>query len=82
MRCRRPTPAWWRVLAVRVAVLARSQNYEKPSVAGGPCEATTAANPPTWAGGALTVPGGLPSCYKHRVFETVIPLRNMIWRPA
>src|SRR6185295_19131663 len=62
--------AWRRVLAVRVAVLARSQNYEKPSVAGGPCEATTAANPPTWAGGALTVPGGLPSCYRHRVFET------------
>lgn len=74
--------AWRRVLAVRVAVLARSQNFEKPSVAGGPCEATTVANAPTWAGGALTVPGGLPSCYKHRVFETVIPLRNMIWRPA
>jgi type IV pilus assembly protein PilW len=72
--------AWRRVLAVRVAVLARSQNFEKPSVAGGPCEATTAA--PLWAGGAMTVPGGLPSCYKHRVFETVIPLRNMIWRPA
>ena len=74
--------AWRRVLAVRVAVLARSQNYEKPSVGGGPCEATTAANAPSWSGGALTVPGGLPSCYKHRVFETVIPLRNMIWRPA
>jgi len=31
---------------------------------------------------AFTVPGGLPSCYKHRVFETVIPLRNMIWRQS
>jgi len=72
--------AWRRVLAVRVAVLARSQNYEKPSVAGGPCDATL--NAPTWSGGALTVPGGLPSCYRFRVFETVIPLRNMIWRPA
>jgi type IV pilus assembly protein PilW len=72
--------AWRRVLAVRVGVLARSQNFEKPSVAGGPCEATTAA--PTWSGGAFTVPGGLPNCYKHRVFETVIPMRNMIWRPA
>jgi hypothetical protein len=30
----------------------------------------------------MNVPGGLPSCYKYRVFETVIPLRNMIWRPA
>jgi type IV pilus assembly protein PilW len=71
---------WRRVLAVRVGLLARSQNFEKPSVAGGPCEATQAA--PTWAGGTFTVPGGIPSCYKHRVFETVIPLRNMIWRPT
>jgi len=72
--------AWRRVLAVRLAVLARSQNFEKPNVAGGPCEATTAA--PAWSGGVMTVPGGLPSCYRHRIFETVIPLRNMIWRPA
>jgi type IV pilus assembly protein PilW len=71
---------WERILAVRVGVLARSQNFEKPSTAGGPCEATTAA--PAWAGGAFTVPGGLPSCYKHRVFETVVPLRNMIWRSS
>jgi type IV pilus assembly protein PilW len=74
--------AWQRVIAVRVGVLVRSQNFEKPSVAGGPCEATLVASAPAWAGGAFTVPGGLPSCYKHRVFETVIPLRNMIWRPA
>jgi type IV pilus assembly protein PilW len=71
---------WGRVLAVRVGLLARSPNFEKPSVDGGPCEATQAA--PAWAGGAFTVPGGVPSCFKHRVFETVIPLRNMIWRPA
>lgn len=77
-----PTDAigWRRVLAIRVGVLARSPNYEKPGTAGGPCEATLAA--PAWAGGAFTVPGGVPSCYKHRAFETVIPLRNMIWRPA
>jgi type IV pilus assembly protein PilW len=71
---------WRRVIAVRVAVLTRSQNFEKPSTAGGPCEATQAV--PTWAGGNLSIPGGVPSCYKHRVFETVIPLRNLIWRPA
>jgi type IV pilus assembly protein PilW len=71
---------WERILAVRVGVLARSQNFEKPSTAGGPCEATTAA--PAWAGGAFTVPGGLPSCYKYRAFETVIPFRNMIWRSS
>jgi type IV pilus assembly protein PilW len=71
---------WDRIIAVRVGLLARSQNFEKPSTAGGPCEATTAA--PTWAGGAFTIPDGLPSCYKYRAFETVIPLRNMIWRSS
>jgi len=28
------------------------------------------------------VPGGIPSCYKYRVFETVVPLRNMLWRQS
>ena len=72
------------VIAVRLAVLARDDHYHKPSTAGGPCEATTAANRPTWAGGAFLTfdaSGALPSCYRYRVFETVVPLRNMIWRP-
>jgi type IV pilus assembly protein PilW len=77
--------AWGRVLAVRIAVLARSPNYEKPS-SGTTCEATTTTNQPTWSGGqtfpTLQVTGALPSCYKYRVFETIIPLRNMLWRPA
>lgn len=81
---------WNATFAVRVGVLARAGNYERPETAGGPCTATTAT--PTWSGSvdpvtaavkpqsAFTIPGGLPSCYKYRVFETVIPLRNMIWR--
>ena len=72
------------VIAVRLAVLARDDYYHKPSTAGGACEATTAANRPTWAGGdflTFDATGALPSCYKYRVFETVVPLRNMIWRP-
>jgi type IV pilus assembly protein PilW len=80
---------WQQVLAIRIAVLARSQNYERPSVAGGACEATTSATRPKWGDpGALQdfpvlmVAGVLPSCYKYRVFETIVPLRNMIWRPA
>jgi type IV pilus assembly protein PilW len=74
------------IKAVRLAVLARSDHYEKPSTAGGPCEATTSANRPTWGGTAslpfptFDAPGVLPSCYKYRVFETVVPLRNMLWR--
>ena len=71
---------WKQVIAIRIGLLARSQNFEKPSGAGGACEATQKV--PTWSGGALTVPDGIPSCYKYRVFETVVPLRNMIWRPT
>ena len=80
---------WQQVLAIRVAVLARSGNYERPEVAGGACEATTTDNRPKWGDAGslqdfpvLMVAGALPSCYKYRVFETIIPLRNMIWRPA
>ena len=80
---------WQQVLAVRIAILARSPNYERPTNPGDPCEATTTANRPQWGDpGALQdfpvlmVAGVLPTCYKHRVFETIIPLRNMIWRPA
>jgi type IV pilus assembly protein PilW len=74
------------IKAVRLAVLARSEHYEKPSTAGGACEATTTANRPTWGGTdylpfpTFDAPGALPSCYKYRVFETVVPLRNMLWR--
>lgn len=72
--------AWQQVLSIRLGVLARSQNYEKPDPPGGACAATTVA--PTWSGGTFTVPGGIPSCYKYRAFETVVPLRNMLWRQS
>jgi type IV pilus assembly protein PilW len=68
---------WIQVKSVRIGVLARIGNYEKP--AGAACDATTAANAPAWDGGAFTVPEGLPSCYRYRVFETIVPLRNLIW---
>ena len=70
---------WSQILSVRVGVLVRISHYEKPSIAGGACAATTVA--PTWAGGSFAIPEGLPSCYHYRVFQTVVPLRNMIWRP-
>jgi len=83
------TPAtvtdWERLQAVRVAVLARSPNYVKPLTPGADCDATTAA--PTWSGGTFgaldfVTTSSEARCYKYRVFETVVPLRNMIWRPA
>jgi type IV pilus assembly protein PilW len=84
------TPAngtdWQRVLSIRLAVLARSDHYEKPEPAGSPCNATTNTNAPTWVGGNFPALGDLSNtanparCYTYRVFETVVPLRNMIWR--
>jgi type IV pilus assembly protein PilW len=76
---------WQQVLSVRLGVLARSEHFVRPETSGGPCMATTAA--PTWANGqAFPAPGDFTNlanqarCYGYRVFETVVPLRNMIWR--
>ena len=71
---------WAQVIAVRVAVLVRSSQYFRPATAGGACTATTAA--PSWSGGTFYMSDSLPSCYKYRSFETVVPLRNMIWKEA
>ena len=71
--------AWSDLRSIRLAVLARG-SYERPGT-DGVCTVTTAV--PTWAGSQqspLQIPGGVPSCYRYRVFETVVPLRNMIWR--
>lgn len=68
-----------RIRAIRLAVLARSAIAEKPSVAGGACDTTTLA--PTWSGGNFNLPANW-QCHRFRVFETVVPLRNMIWGNA
>jgi type IV pilus assembly protein PilW len=86
------TPAgnagWLQVLAVRLAVVARSAQYEKEEV--------TAANPVWDVGNAVAVAGtvacGSSKClslhvdtlpdwkhYRYKVFNTVVPLRNMLW---
>jgi type IV pilus assembly protein PilW len=83
------TPAQWlQVLAVRVAVVARSAQYEKEEV--------TSANPLWDVGTAIAITGtatcGSSKClslkvdsltdwkhYRYKVFDTVIPLRNMLW---
>lgn len=79
-------PAQWsRVRAIRVALLARSSQYEKSPV-------TTSA--PTWMGGTFVmrnVDGTADSNpnddnnwrhYRYRVYQAIIPLRNMIWGTA
>ncbi len=79
---------WLQVVAVRIAVVARSVQYEKEEV--------TTSNPLWDVGAALTVAGtstcGASKClslkvdtltdwkhYRYKIFDTVIPLRNMLW---
>ncbi len=75
---------WANVLAVRLGMLVRSGQYERTTV-------TTTV--PSWAGGQFTItnldnsasnttpadPANNWRNYRYRVYETVIPLRNMLW---
>jgi type IV pilus assembly protein PilW len=79
------TPAaqadWAGVLAVRLAIVARSALPERPDPETGACATTTTM--PAWIGGALDVSSDAQwRCYRYRVFEGTTSLRNMIWRPA
>jgi type IV pilus assembly protein PilW len=88
---------WGRVRSVRLALVSRSNAPER-SISGNGCDATpdysAATNddtyPVRWARGP-DAPKGRPidvrtiadwRCYKYKVYETVVPLRNMLWRQA
>lgn len=81
---------WNRVVAVRIALVARSTQYEEQEVtAAHPsnCSALTAAsNYPKWMPDGSTYDCLKVSTltdyrhYRYRVFELVVPLRNMIWQ--
>jgi type IV pilus assembly protein PilW len=78
------TNAGWRqLMAVRMAVVTRSAQFEKDIV-------TTTC--PTWLGASVRVPDSPSACgsypnaadedwkhYRYKVFETVMPLRNLLW---
>jgi type IV pilus assembly protein PilW len=82
-----------RIVAVRLAVVARSKRIEKPDAAGN-CSATTAL-PTLFATPAPANVAAVPvtvnvtvagdpidwKCYRYRVFETIVPIRNSQWRP-
>jgi type IV pilus assembly protein PilW len=87
------TPAGWaQVIVVRVALVVRSNQFEREAV-------TTAA--PVWDLGATPTVTGSDTCgssqcltlpvntditntewqnYRYKVYDTVIPLRNLLWR--
>lgn len=77
---------WQRVIAVRLAVVARSMTPERPDPATGVCNTTTTA--PKWV--APSPPAGIDldvsadpdwRCFRYRAYEVVVPLRNMVWFP-
>ena len=81
---------WTRVRAIRVALLVRSRNFEKPPASAQ--EASWVASNPAWSGGNFVMKNvdGTPDSaafgdpnnwrhYRYRVYERVIPLRNVIW---
>jgi type IV pilus assembly protein PilW len=78
-----------RIKAVRIAVIARNTQREASSVST-TCSSTTAATPTgvcAWAGSATSPAPAVDlspadanwARYRYRVFETIIPLRNVIW---
>lgn len=83
-----------RIKAIRIAIVARNAKME-PAAVTTACSSTTAANPtglcawdatsaaPATASPAPTIDlsDGDPNWarYRYRVFETIIPLRNVIW---
>jgi type IV pilus assembly protein PilW len=82
---------WNKLAAVRIVMIARSAIKERTN-AGGACTQTTNETMPdnqTWLGQAITgaeinvkdaadVEWG---CYRYKMLQTVVPIRNLIWRP-
>lgn len=77
-----PTPTdWKRIKAVRVVIVARSGHIEKPN-ASGVCATTTDAMVAQWSNWHTFNTSTYPAnwrCYRYKAFESVIPLRNVIW---
>ena len=76
-------PDWDRVLSVRIAAMARSNLAERlDATAAFTCTTTLIAPSTPWLA-AFTMrndPSGTPwQCYRYRIYETIVPLRNIIW---
>jgi type IV pilus assembly protein PilW len=89
--------AWQKVLTLRVIAVARSSTYEKDMVTtanprwsvGSTPAVSGAVTCPSGSGSCIEldvgagVAGNVPAKhYRYKVFETVVPLRNMLWRSA
>ncbi len=65
------------ILGFRVAVISRAPLKEKTS--GGVCNVTNVSNI-SWLGGNIDI-SGLPDwgCYRYRLIQTTVPLKNAMW---
>jgi type IV pilus assembly protein PilW len=84
-----------RIAALRIAVVARSKAPERAAPGAAVCSATT-VQPVVFATGGPGSVAAVPvtvnvavtgdrvdwRCYRYRVFETIVPLRNAGWRPS
>ena len=87
-----PTTAagWAAVLAIRVALVARSAQPERQVDGSGNCSTTTVSPTVTWDDGSqtqldlsATAPSGpIWQCYRYKVFHLTTSLRNSIWTPS
>jgi type IV pilus assembly protein PilW len=81
---------WANVLALRLALVARSAQPEKPDPTTGVCSTTTVAPSVAWDDGTVTVLdvsatapiGPAWQCYRYKVFHMTSSLRNLIWTPS
>ena len=61
-------------------VVARSAHRERPTVAGGPCDATTAPLESYPAGPAIDLTADPDwQCYRYKALLLTIPLKNLIF---
>lgn len=69
-----------RIKAIRLAVVVRSPLRERRDPATGTCNITSTP-PVSWPDGPAIDLSNDPDwrCYRYRSFETVVPLRNVLW---
>jgi type IV pilus assembly protein PilW len=82
---------WSRVMAIRLAIVVRSAQYEKTNVTAATLKLWPDATSNSGCNNAATFTG-TPNTgpvwtvpdrqYRYRIFETIIPLRNAIWMPS
>jgi len=84
-----------RMAALRLAVVARGREPDKPD-SSGTCPNTTTVRPTVFASQQPAAIASVPiqvnvavagdtidwTCYRYRVFETMVPLRNFGWKPS